>query len=126
MLTEILAGSIGAAVVSGIALVLNVIFNKKLRTPGDNMELGKNAINERNEMLAAYKADLAETKLALKDTDARLDDVEKEIDVMRSERSVMIDERSAVISWAYRAIAVIRRLGTDEDIPMPVPPGVKP
>lgn len=118
MLTEILAGSIGAAVVSSIALVLNVIFNKKLRTPGDDMELGNNAINERNEMLAAYKADLAETKLALRDTNSRLDDVEREVDAMR-------DERSAFISWAYKSMAVIRRLGADSDIPTPIPPGVK-
>lgn len=119
MLTEILAGSIGAAVVSSIALVLNVIFNKKLRTPSDEMAQGNNAINERNEMLAAYKTDLAETKQALKDTNARLDEVEREVDAMR-------DERSEFVSWSYKSIAVIRRLGTEDDIPKPYPKGIRP
>lgn len=124
-LSSLLSGGLGAALVGGLFIVAQVLLNKKLRTPTDVQAAERAAITERNEILASYRADLSETKAELKGLQVAMKAAQDEIGTLRDEMDEMREEHNAFVHWGYRAVAVIRRLGTDEDVPKPVPAALK-
>ncbi len=127
-LSYIVAGGVGAALTSGLFLLLQTVVNKKLRTPADQETRTHNAIDERARMMAQYKSDAneakTEAKAAREEASAakqQAEDTDHRLDQLRDE---FFEFKQEWLHWGYRAVATIRRLGTDEDVPRPTPKGL--
>lgn len=132
-LTLIAAGATGAAIVGAISIIIQVILNKKLRTPADEEVRAENARNWEKAAISDRNDILVQVRLQLKEAEDRADKLEARADKLgekleEAENRIRDVERAhsaseaAWLHWAYRAIAVIRRLGgSDSDIPKPTP-----
>lgn len=114
-LAALVSGSLGAAVVSGIVMLVQAVVNKKLRTPSDTLAAEQAAVSERNDLLERYKSDLIRVQGDLRETEDRMDIIEGQLRELRT----------AFVGWAYRAVVTIRRLGSEDDIPQPLPPDIE-
>ncbi len=129
LITSLISGGIGAALVAATSVIVQVFLNKKLRTPADEETRQQNAIKERNELMAQYKKDAADAKTEAtaarkeaSDAKKQADETDQKLDDLRN----AFDEfREEWLHWGYKAVSTIRRLGTEEDIPKPIPKGLR-
>lgn len=91
----VLVGLIGAAGAAIGALVTAV--SKKWRTPTDEREDNKAAIEANERLLARFEA-------ALSKRDERLDKLETQVDELKQ-------ERNALVNFVYHLVEIIRALG---------------
>lgn len=112
----LLSAGIASAVTAGIFTLLQVLFNKKLRSPADNQATKDAAILERNQIIEGLKTDIKGLKNDLKELTERVETVETENDQLKN-------RGLATNHYIYRCIGVIERLGGE--IPMPLPEGIK-
>lgn len=124
-LDDLIGGGIVAAILTGLFTMAHILLNKKVRTPADDETTKKNALDERNDLLARYERDLATAKsdietlkTDLKAERERSDKQDDEIDILKSE--ALANEH-----YIYRCIGTIYRLGSAEDIPQPPPTRIK-
>jgi chromosome segregation ATPase len=117
MLDILLAAGVGGSIVAGVFTLLQVLFNKKLRTPADRQAELNAAIIERNQIIKDLREDVASLKKDLEAMSVRMDAVEDENDTLK--RNAL--SRDAYI---YRCLAVIRANGLL--IPDPIPEGIFP
>jgi len=129
LITSLISGGIGAAVVGGAFVIVQVFLNKKLRTPADEETRQQNAITERNQLMAQYKSDAADAKSEASaarkeasDAMKQADETDQKLDTLRQ---AFAEFREEWLHWGYKAAATIRRLGTEEDIPKPIPKGLR-
>lgn len=120
----LLAAGVGGSIVGGVFTLLQVLFNKKLRTPADDQAKLNSAIIERNEIITGLRKDVDDLKQERLDWHKeraeiyrRLDDVEDENDQLK--RNALSRD-----SYIYRCLGVIRANGLL--IPRPVPDGIHP
>lgn len=125
----LVSGGLAASFVTGILVVLQVIFNKKLRTPSDEESQHKNELAARNEIIEQHKQIAKDAKEEAKaahkvadEANAKADATDKRLDEVVAEFN---EFKAEWISWGYRAVNTIRRLGTDDDVPKPTPKGLQ-
>lgn len=121
-LTGFFSGGVGASLFGGLFLLFRLLVNKRLRTPSDDRAAASDAITERNELLAAYKRDVAEYKSEITTVKAALREAEAKIDALEQR---MNERNQEWLHWGYAAAARIRTLGSEQDIPRPVPSGLR-
>lgn len=113
-LDALLSGGIAGAFVTGLASIVYILLNKKVRTPADTQAARRADIVERNELLAEVRKDVTDLRHELREARIKLDQQDSEIDALKQEAL----ERDHYI---YRCIHVIQRLGSGTDIPQPNP-----
>ena len=113
-LDALLSGGIAGAFVTGLASIVYILLNKKVRTPADTQAARRADIVERNELLAEVRRDVLDLRGQLKEAREKIDQQDSEIDALKQEAL----ERDHYI---YRCIHVIQRIGSGSDIPQPNP-----
>lgn len=116
-LDAIFAGGLMGTVVAGVITLLQVLFNKKLRSPADNQAQRDAAIAERNQIVATLREDVKTLRDNLGKLEVRLEKVEDENDLLKA-------AALARDHYIYRCINVIMKLGGT--IPAPLPEGIRP
>jgi len=113
-LDALLSGGIAGAFVTGLASIVYILLNKKVRTPADTQAARRADIVERNELLAEVRNDVRDLRTQLEKANQKIDQQDSEIDALKQEAL----ERDHYI---YRCIHVIQRIGAATDIPQPNP-----
>lgn len=113
-LDALLSGGIAGAFVTGLASIVYILLNKKVRTPADAQAARRADIVERNELLAEVRNDVKDLRVQLEKANHKIDQQDSEIDALKQEAL----ERDHYI---YRCIHVIQRIGSGSDIPQPNP-----
>jgi peptidoglycan hydrolase CwlO-like protein len=113
-LDALLSGGIAGALVTGLASIVYILLNKKVRTPADAAADRRADVVERNELLAEVRKDVTDLREQLGKANTKIDQQDSEIDALKQEAL----ERDHYI---YRCIHVIQKLGQATDIPEPNP-----
>lgn len=106
-------GTLIAAVVALIVAFIgsfNTLFGKKIKAPEDKATERRDTIADRDGLI---------TKL-----NERIDDLEVRVKSTEDEVRAVRDHNNALINFCYRLLAIIRRHGHEEEIPLPPPTGI--
>jgi hypothetical protein len=128
-LNALASGGIGSIIVGGLWFLVKLIFEKKLRTPSDTRADAEFIVKERQELIQSYRDALGDANMllqrvqkGLEDANTKLTEANEKADELQDR---MKDMEREWLGWGRAAANVIRRLGTDEDIPRPAPSGLQ-
>lgn len=120
-LDALLSGGIAGGVVTGLASILYIIINKKVRTPADTASARRADIVERNEIIAEVRKSLEDLRAELVKANSKIDAQGVQLEQQDSQIDALKQEALERDHYIYRCIHVIQRLGTADDIPQPSP-----
>lgn len=108
--------ALGALGVASIGFV-STLFGKKARGPQDEATERRDTIAERDSLIDSFKEDIKALKEDVKAQKAETATLRQEVQAVR-------DHNNALINFCYRLLAIIRRHGHEDEIPLPPPNGI--
>lgn len=135
-LASFASGGLGATVVGGMFFLIRLIVNKRLRTPADELaiekqeiEREKQAIAERNDLLASYRTALEDANRSIKRVQEGLDAANSKLAEANRQASDLQERMETMerewLEWGYAAVHVIREHVGETHIPRPAPAGLR-
>lgn len=113
-LDALLTGGVTGAVVAAAFRFIDILMNKKVRSPADQAAERRADIVDRNEIIAEMKSELKDCKVELRDSEAKNEQHEQYEETLR--RDIM-----ALEHYVYKCLGTFHRLGLAREIPKPTP-----
>lgn len=111
-----LIAALGALGVASIGAI-NTLTSKKIKAPEDKASERRDTIAERDALIDSFKEDILVLKEDVKAQKAETATLRQEVQAVR-------DHNNALINFCYRLLAIIRRHGHEDEVPLPPPTGI--
>ena len=103
----------------GVALIASAgtMLSKRIKAPEDEATERRDTIADRDALIDSFKEDIRALKEDVKSQKAETATLRQEVQAVR-------DHNNALINFCYRLLAIIRRHGHEDEIPLPPPTGI--